>query len=117
MDRGFLFGDGVYEVMPVYGGRLFRPQLHLDRLARSAAAIQLANPHTPAQWTSLLRDLIGANGGGDQYVYLQLSRGADVERNHAPLPSLAPTVFAFTAPWPQPANKPTQAAWRGSSPP
>jgi len=104
LDRSFLFGDGIYEVMPVYGGRLFRPQRHLERLARSADAIRLPNPHDFAQWTALLDDLVAANGGGDQYVYLQLSRGADTQRNHAPLPQIAPTVFAFSAPWPQPAE-------------
>lgn len=104
LDRSFLFGDGIYEVMPVYGGRLFRPQRHLERLARSAEAIRLQNPHDCAQWTALLGELVAANGGGDQYVYLQLSRGADTQRNHAPLPQIAPTVFAFSAPWPQPAE-------------
>ena len=103
LDRSFLFGDGIYEVLPVYGGRLFRPQQHFDRLARSAAAIRLENPCTAAQWGAMLLELVAANGGGDQYVYLQLSRGADVERNHAPLPQIPPTIFAFCAPWPRPA--------------
>jgi D-alanine transaminase len=100
LDRSFLFGDGVYEVIPVYGGRLFRTQAHLDRLAHSAAAIRLRNPHTHARWSQLLQDLIAANGGGDQYVYLQLSRGAEFGRNHAPLPDIAPTVFIYSTPWP-----------------
>jgi D-alanine transaminase len=100
LDRSFLFGDGVYEVMPVYNGRMFRPQSHLDRLARSAAAIRLRNPHTHAQWMQLLQELVAANGGGDQYAYLQLSRGAEFGRNHAPLPDVPPTVFAFCSPWP-----------------
>ncbi|MFO7324573.1 MAG: D-amino acid aminotransferase [Pseudomonadota bacterium] len=99
-DRSFLFGDGIYEVMRVYDGRLFRPELHLDRLARSAAAIKLANPHPHAQWRALLEELVTANGGGDQYIYLQLSRGAEEGRNHAPLPQVAPLVFAYCAPWP-----------------
>ena len=103
LDRSFLFGDGIYEVLPVYGGRLFRPHQHFDRLARSAAAIRLENPCTTAQWGSMLLELVAANGGGDQYVYLQLSRGADIQRNHAPLPQIPPTVFAFCAPWPRPA--------------
>ena len=101
LDRSFLFGDGIYEVMPVYGGRLFRPGLHFERLARSAAALQMRNPHSHAEWSTMLQELIRANGGGDQYVYLQLSRGADTQRNHAPLPQIAPTVFVFCAPWPQ----------------
>ncbi len=100
-DRSFLFGDGIYEVMRVYDGRLFRPELHLDRLARSAAALKLANPHTHAKWQALLEELVAANGGGDQYVYLHLSRGAEQGRNHAPLPQVPPLVFAYCAPWPQ----------------
>lgn len=100
-DRSFLFADGIYEVMPVYGGRLFRPGLHLARLAHSAAALKLPDPHTPAAWQALLEALVQANGGGDQYVYLHLSRGAEEGRNHAPLPAIAPLVFAYCAPWPQ----------------
>jgi D-alanine transaminase len=100
LDRSFLFGDGIYEVIPVYGGKLFRPTAHFARLDRSAAAIRLTNPHTPAAWAALLQELIEANGGGDQYTYLQLSRGAEFGRNHAPLPQIAPTVFAYCSPWP-----------------
>jgi D-alanine transaminase len=100
LDRSFLFGDGIYEVMPVHGGRLFRPQSHFDRLARSATAIRLRNPHSAAAWLALLQQLIDANGGGEQYVYLQLSRGAEHGRNHAPLPDIPPTVFAYCSPWP-----------------
>jgi D-alanine transaminase len=105
LDRSFLFGDGIYEVMPVYGGRLFRPQAHFDRLARSATAIRLVNPHSHEQWIKMLQELVAANGGGDQYVYLHLSRGTEFGRNHAPLPQIPPTVFAFSSPWPQPAEK------------
>src|SRR5207344_150675 len=83
LDRSFLFGDGIYEVIPVYDGKLFRAPQHLARLARSAEAIRLRNPHDAAQWTTLLQELVAANGGGDQYVYLQLSRGAEYGRNHA----------------------------------
>jgi D-alanine transaminase len=105
LDRSFLFGDGVYEVIPVYDGRLFRAPAHLARMARSAAAIRLANPHDAATWTALLQDLIAFNGGGDQYVYLQLSRGAEFGRTHAPLPDITPTVFAYCSPWPVPATQ------------
>jgi D-alanine transaminase len=101
LDRSFLFGDGIYEVIPVYAGRLFRAQSHFDRLDRSAVALKLRNPHSPAEWQALLQQLIDANGGGDQYVYLQLSRGAEHGRNHAPLPDIPPTVFAYSSPWPQ----------------
>lgn len=103
LDRSFLFGDGIYEVLPVYGGRLFRPRLHLDRLARSAAALGIPDPHDAAQWETLLRELVQANGGGDQYIYLHLSRGAEHGRNHAP-PKLPPLVFCYSSPWPVPAR-------------
>lgn len=103
LDRSFLFGDGIYEVIPVYDGKLFRAKDHLDRLARSARALQLTNPHEHAAWARLLEELVAANGGGDQYVYLQLSRGAEFARNHAPLPQIPPLVFAYCSPWPQPA--------------
>jgi D-alanine transaminase len=102
LDRSFLFGDGIYEVIPVYDGKLFRAPQHLARMARSAEAIRMRNPHDEAQWTALLQDLVSANGGGDQYVYVQLSRGAEYGRNHAPLPDIAPTVFAYSSPWPVP---------------
>jgi D-alanine transaminase len=91
----------VYEVLRVYGGRLFRVGSHLNRLDHSAAAIRLNNPHSHAGWIALLQDLVDANGGGDQYVYLHLSRGAEWGRNHAPLPDIPPTVFAYSSPWPQ----------------
>lgn len=104
LDRSFLFGDGIYEVMPVYGGRLFRPRLHFDRLARSATALRITNPHSHDQWESLLRELVAANGGGDQYVYLHLSRGAEHGRNHAPLPQVPPLVFCYSSPWPVPSE-------------
>lgn len=103
LDRSFLFGDGIYEVIPVYDGRLFRAPQHLARLARSATAIRLTNPYDAAQWTALLQDLVAFNGGGDQYVYVQLSRGAEFGRTHAPLPDITPTVFAYCSPWPVPA--------------
>jgi D-alanine transaminase len=102
LDRSFLFGDGVYEVIPVYDGRPFRLAAHLARLSRSLAELRIANPYDAAQWQSLLQNLITANGGGDQYVYLQVSRGADYVRNHAPLPVIPPTVFAYCSAWPEP---------------
>jgi D-alanine transaminase len=100
LDRGFLYADGVYEVMPVYGGHPFRYAQHLARLARSMREIRQRDPRTAPQWRALISELISRNGGGDQYVYLQVSRGAEYGRNHAPLPDIEPTVFAFCAPWP-----------------
>jgi D-alanine transaminase len=100
LDRGFLYSDGVYEVMPVYAGRPFRFEAHAARLTRSLAAIRMEDPHTRAEWRELLSTLITRNGGGDQYVYWQVTRGAEFGRAHAPLPNIPRTVFAFCAPLP-----------------
>ena len=101
LDRSFLYGDGVYEVMPVFAGRPFRFVEHCDRLARSLAEVRMKNPHTREQWRALVATLIERNGGGDQYIYLQVSRGAEYGRSHAPLPQIEPTVFGFCAPLPR----------------
>jgi D-alanine transaminase len=100
LDRGFLYSDGVYEVMPVYAGRPFRFEAHAERLTRSLAAIKMEDPHTRAEWRELFSTLITRNGGGDQYVYWQVTRGAEFGRSHAPLPNIPRTVFAFCAPLP-----------------
>jgi len=100
LDRGFLYADAVYEVMPVYGGRPFRCDFHLERLANSLAGISMEDPHTRAEWRGILGALIERNAGGDCYVYWQVTRGAQSGRTHAPLPHIARTVFAFCAPWP-----------------
>ncbi|HUJ54305.1 MAG TPA: D-amino acid aminotransferase [Steroidobacteraceae bacterium] len=100
LDRGFLYADAVYEVMPVYGGRPFRFAAHGERLARSLTAIAMEDPHTRDEWRAILGTLIERNGGGDQYVYWQVTRGAQLGRTHAPLPHVPRTVFAFCAPLP-----------------
>ena len=100
LDRGFLYADGVYEVMPVYGGRPFRFVAHQERLGRSLAGITMEDPHTLPEWRAILGELIARNGGGDQYVYWQVTRGAQHGRTHAPLPRIPRTVFAFCAPFP-----------------
>jgi len=100
LDRGFLYSDGVYEVMPVYEGRPFRFEAHAERLTRSLAAIQMEDPHTREEWREIFATLISRNGGGNQYVYWQVTRGAEYGRNHAPLPRIPRTVFAFCAPLP-----------------
>jgi D-alanine transaminase len=101
LDRGFLYADGVYEVMPVYGGRPFRFSAHAERLTRSLAALRMDDPHSREEWRAILGTLIERNGGGDCYVYWQVTRGAQNGRTHAPLPDIARTVFAFCAPLPQ----------------
>ena len=100
LDRGFLFGDAVYEVIAAHGGRLQRLHAHLARLERSLGELGIVNPHTRAQWLALLEALLAANEAGDAYVYLQVTRGTEHGRNHAPPPGLVPTVFAFCSPLP-----------------
>jgi D-alanine transaminase len=95
MDRGFLFGDGVYEVIPVYGGKLFRLAAHLKRLQNSLDAIRLGNPLSNAAWTSMLERLVTLNEDGDQSVYLQVTRGVAPRRDHAFPEDSRPTVFAM----------------------
>ena len=94
LDRGFLYADGGYEVTPVYGGRPFRYAQHHARLRRTLTAIRMRDPLTDAQWRDLYTELIARNGSGDQYVYVQVTRGAEYGRNHAPLPDVPRTVFA-----------------------
>ena len=74
MDRGFLFADGVYEVIPAFNGVLFRLDAHLQRLERSLAEVSIANPHDRAGWRRLCKDMVAANGGGNLSVYLQITR-------------------------------------------
>lgn len=100
LDRGFLYADGVYEVMPVYAGRPFRFEAHCDRLTRSLGEIRMRDPHTREQWHRIIAGLIEPNGPVDQYVYWQVTRGAERGRNHAPLPDIPRTVFGFCAPLP-----------------
>jgi D-alanine transaminase len=95
MDRGFLFGDGVYEVVPVYSRRPFRLAEHLGRLQRSLAAIRLANPLAPDAWRALVERLIAAAEWDDQSVYLQVTRGPMAVRNHAFPATVTPTVFGL----------------------
>lgn len=102
LDRGFLFGDAVYEVMPVYGGRVFAIGRHLKRLARSLGEIGLTDPYSAEHWTSLIEGLVIRNGGGDQLLYLQVSRGTDAGRDHKFPPGLAPTVFMMGSPYTPP---------------
>lgn len=110
LDRGFLYADGVYEVMPVYAGRPFRFADHSARLARSLAELRMEDPMSAGEWREMIARLIERNGGGDQYVYWQVTRGAERGRNHAPLPVVPRTVFAFCAPLPLP---PPEALERG----
>jgi D-alanine transaminase len=100
-DRGLLFGDSVYEVIPAYGGRPFRVAHHLARLDRSLASIRMHNPLSEAQWNDVFNRLAAQLPGQDQSIYLQVSRGDYPVRNHAIPAEVSPNVFAFTAPLPE----------------
>jgi len=102
LDRGFIFGDGVYEVIPVYSKRAFRLAEHLQRLQSSLDGIRLPNPHNEAEWTKLINELVACNPSEDQYLYLHITRGV-AKRDHAfPQPPVAPTVFMMSSPLLQP---------------
>ncbi len=97
LDRGFLFGDGVYEVIPVYGGKPFRLAEHLQRLGDSLAGIRMEPPLDADQWEAIFSRLILP--AEDQTIYLQVTRGAAPNRDHAfPKVKIAPTIFAMCAP-------------------
>ena len=98
-DRGFVFGDGVYEVIPAYGGRLFRFDAHMARLRASLAAIGLPEPLAPAAWREALAGLLD---GADQWVYLQVTRGP-APRDHRFPDRVRPTVLAYAEPLAPPA--------------
>jgi len=101
LDRGFLFADGVYEVLPVYGGRPFRFKEHFERLNRSLDQIRMSRPHGLRDWLAIVEEMVSRNGGGEMYVYVQVTRGAEVGRNHAFPRGVPPTIFAFAAPLPE----------------
>lgn len=104
LDRGFIFGDGVYEVIPVYSRHPFRLQEHLVRFKRSHDAIRLAYPMSDAEWTGLVNDLVARNAGEDQSIYLQVTRGV-AKRDHAFPKDTAPTVFGMSNPLTTPARE------------
>lgn len=108
LDRGFIFGDGVYEVIPVYSGVPFRLEEHLRRLTDSLDAIHIRQPLSDGDWQQLIKRLIERNGGGDQSLYLQITRGV-AERDHAFPAATAPTVFAMSKPLPTPQQSPVKA--------
>lgn len=95
LDRAFLFGDAVYEVVPVYAGRPFRLRQHLDRLNRSLGGIRMDPAMSHGDWAHVCRELISRNSAADGHLYMQVSRGAEFGRNHAWPEGLKPTVFAY----------------------
>ncbi len=98
MDRGFIFGDGVYEVLPAYGGKVFRLEQHLARLDRSLGELRMANPLSREQWLAIARRLMAehaaATGAADQLIYIQVTRGVAL-RDHVMIEGLEPTVFVM----------------------
>jgi len=105
LDRGFIFGDGVYEVIPVYSRKAFRLEAHLQRLQNSLDGIKLRNPYSNAIWTAMIDELIARNAGDDQYLYLHITRGV-AKRDHSfPNPPVAPTVFMMSSPLAAPSTE------------
>jgi len=101
LDRGFIFGDGIYEVVPAYGGKLFRFDEHLARLNRSLTKLRIENPHTREQWVERARKLVAGliekTGAPDQLVYIQITRGVAI-RDHVIPADVQPTVFMMCSP-------------------
>jgi D-alanine transaminase len=95
LDRGFLFADAVYEVIPVFGGTPLLLDAHLLRLQYSLDALSISNPYPNEKWSTIVRELATRNDGGDLAIYLQISRGADIGRDHLMPPNLTPTVFGL----------------------
>ncbi|MGJ8680816.1 aminotransferase class IV [Paraglaciecola sp.] len=95
MDRGFLFGDGIYEMIPSYGGKLVGLGLHIDRMQNGLSAIGIQLDMELEDWRRIALNLTQKNGSGNLGVYLHVSRGADVKRFHAFPDNIQPTVFAF----------------------
>lgn len=95
MDRGFLFGDGIYEVIPSYDGRLVGFIPHLQRMQDGLDAIEIRLRADPGEWREIARQLIERNGAGNLGIYFHVSRGADTQRNHAYPENVTPTVYAF----------------------
>ena len=106
LDRGFIFGDGVYEVVPVYARVPFRWAQHRARLARSLAKLRIDDPHDDAGWAALVRELVRRHPWDDQFVYLQVTRGV-ARRDHAFPAGVRPTVFAMSS-----ELKPPAEQWR-----
>lgn len=95
MDRGFLFGDAIYEVIPSHGGQMVGFKQHIARLERGLAALEIPSPLTEPEWHSIAQRLLADQGNGDLGIYLQVSRGAHPKRSHGFPEHTLPTVFAY----------------------
>lgn len=111
LDRGFIFGDGVYELIPVYSRAPFRMDEHLARLERSLAAVRIANPYARDKWRSVILELVAQQPWDDQGVYLQVTRGV-AKRDHAFPAGVEPTVFAMSNPL---VNPPAELVEKGAA--
>jgi len=111
LDRGFIFGDGVYELVPVYSRVPFRLEEHLVRLERSLSAVRIRNPYSPAQWREFIYRLVDAQPFDDQGVYFQVTRGV-AKRDHAFPKNAEPTVFMMSNPL---VNPPREQVEKGAS--
>ncbi|HKQ30699.1 MAG TPA: D-amino acid aminotransferase [Burkholderiales bacterium] len=101
-DRGFMFSDGAYEFLPVFGRRIFRLAQHLERLDNSLHALGIANPLSATQWQTLCQRLIDTNRADDQSIYIHITRGVAPRDHHYPGSDVKPTVFAYAQPLPTP---------------
>jgi D-alanine transaminase len=104
LDRGFIFGDGVYEVIPVYEGAMMRGREHFERLQRSMDEIQLKNPHTTDEWLAVVQELL-KHHPGNQSVYIQVTRGVPPKRDHVIPKGIQPTVFMMCQPLASPSKE------------
>lgn len=102
LDRGFLLGDGIYEVIPVYAGNLFRLEQHLERLDQSIQGVKISPPYNHKEWEHILHALVERSHGENQSVYLQVTRGVAPKRDHAFPKNTTPTVFAMSNPFSPP---------------
>lgn len=109
LDRGFIFGDGIYEVVPVYQGKAFRMAEHLNRLDRSLAALRITPPLDRAGWVDLIEQLLSRTTLDTCIVYLQVTRGVAKRDHQFPATPVTPTVFGMISAWsPPPAAQRTQ---------
>ena len=104
LDRGFIFGDGIYELVPVYSRAPFRLEGHLARMERSLAEVQIANPYSRAEWTRIIEQMIDRQPFDDQGVYWQITRGV-AKRDHAFPKNVQPTVFMMSNPLVNPSKE------------
>ena len=103
LDRGFIFGDGIYEVVPVYARRLFRFDEHMQRMERGLAKVRIVNPHDRAGWLRIVREMVAAQPADDQLVYIEITRGVAL-RDHVMPEGVEPTVFVMTSAMKPPAS-------------